>query len=137
MEQYRKDGRLARGMQLGAASFAKSTALEALELGAKLATGTQVILERAEGALAGRFSEGVTAETFKDSLDGQGAGDEEAREEISRYANQPLNAHDGMSAAYESLSRNLNAAAETILAVPMEVYERSGSDVSPIVLVLD
>ncbi|KAG8891528.1 autophagy- protein 2, partial [Tulasnella sp. 417] len=49
--QYRKDRRLIRGLQRGAKSFVKTTALEAVKLGAKLATGTQVILEEAETLL--------------------------------------------------------------------------------------
>jgi len=34
----------------------------------------------------------------------------------------------GFELAYKSLQRNLNSAAQTILAVPMEVYERSGNE---------
>lgn len=42
--QYKKDGRIMRGIQQGATSFVKSTAIEAITLGAKLANGTQVEL---------------------------------------------------------------------------------------------
>ena len=117
IEQYRKDGRIGRGVQKGTNSFVKSTAMEMMKLGARLATGTQVVLEKAEGALAGRVDIG------EDVL--------EVDEEIlSRYANQPGNTRQGIQAGYTSLSRNINSAAQTILAVPMEVYERSGDNVS-------
>ena len=43
--QYKKDGRIVRGLQKGATAFVKS-AIEAIKMGAKLATGTQVILEQ-------------------------------------------------------------------------------------------
>ena len=55
--------------------------------------------------------------------------DEETRDLISKYAEQPVNVKEGVQSAYRSLKRNLNSAAQTILAVPMEVYERSGNEV--------
>lgn len=132
IEQYKKDGRIARGIQRGTSSFAKSTALEALDLGARLATGTQVILERAEGALSGRAPQPVLDEPIhgqRTHETGGSSSDEDGEDEISRYANQPADVKEGISTAYRSLSREINSAAQTILAVPMEVYERSGNDV--------
>lgn len=133
IEQYRKDGRVARGVQRGTSSFVKSTAMEMMKLGAKLATGTQVILEKAEGVLGGgsRFREEEVGE-----VGGVGSRPLESDDEgeivdvVSRYANQPTDAREGVQAAYRSLSSNINSAAQTILAVPMEVYERSGENVS-------
>ena len=47
--------------------------------------------------------------------------DEETRERISKYAEQPVNAvKEGVQSAYRSLKCNLNSAAQTILAVPVE-----------------
>ncbi|ORY21591.1 hypothetical protein BCR39DRAFT_553281 [Naematelia encephala] len=136
IEQYRKDGRVARGVQRGTNSFVRSTALEMMKLGARLATGTQVILEKAEGVLGGKFGESVIGEVETDpALAGEhgweehgSSSEDEAIEVVSRYANQPGDVREGVQAAYQSLSRNVNAAAQTILAVPMEVYERSGDD---------
>lgn len=135
ISQYRKDGRIVRGVQKGATAFVKSTALEAIKLGARLATGTQVILEQAEGILGGEFDRTITTE----ALQQQTFGDEftlpsdefgEDAEHISKYAQQPADLKEGVQSAYKSLSRNLSSAAQTILAVPMEVYERSGNEVS-------
>lgn len=42
IEQYRKDGRLIRGLQRGAASFGSSTASAALELSNRLVQAIQV-----------------------------------------------------------------------------------------------
>lgn len=125
IEQYRKDGRLARGVQLGANSFVRSTAMEVMKLGARLATGTQVILEKAEGVLGGNIVGEVAGDEDENDVDMV-----ERPEVVSRYANQPGDYREGVQAAYKSLSRNINSAAQTILAVPMEVYERSGDDVS-------
>jgi autophagy-related protein 2 len=134
--QYKKDGRIVRGMQKGGKAFMKSTGMEALKLGARLATGTQVILEQAEGIFGAQFKQGITAEAVQveptDLGEEQEAALEDALEEheqYSRYAEQPLDAKQGIQSAYKSLRSNLNTAAQTILAVPMEVYERSGTEV--------
>ena len=141
--QYRKDKRLVRGVQKGAGAFVKSTAMEAIKLGARLATGTQVILEQAEGVLGAQdvqFDHTITAETLPSPIlrprtlgpeDERFSEDYDGRsvERISKYADQPDSVKEGMQTAYRSLTRNLNSAAQTILAVPMEVYERSGTEV--------
>jgi autophagy-related protein 2 len=142
--QYKKDGRIVRGVQKGTTAFVKSTAMEAIKLGARLATGTQVILEQAEIVLGGQFTHPVTAETVQGSpasghlslAGGFEAGEEEEEPSdlISKYAGQPADVREGVQSAYRSLQRNLHSAAQTILAVPMEVYERSGNEVSPVAL---
>ena len=135
ISQYKKDGRIVRGVQKGAKAFVKSTAIEAVKMGAKLATGTQVILEQAEGILGGNFEAPITAETVQVSsgddfvFDGDEV-DEELAELKSKYAQQPADVKEGVQIAYRSLRKNLSSAAQTILAVPMEVYERSGNEVS-------
>lgn len=143
LEQYKKDGRIVRGVQRGTTSFVRSTALEAIKLGARLATGTQVILEKAETVLGGHFGSPITAEMIEDDFTrrkgspGRRSDDEDEEDvggtdasPVSRYANQPADVKEGIESAYRSLSRNINSAAETILAVPMEVYERKGTNVS-------
>ncbi|KAJ3517183.1 hypothetical protein NLJ89_g671 [Agrocybe chaxingu] len=132
--QYKKDGRIVRGVQKGATAFVKSTAIEAVKMGAKLATGTQVILEQAEGILGGQFMAPITTETVQvlsgDDLTFENEEEDEGADLISRYAQQPVDIKEGMQSAYRSLQRNLSSAAQTILAVPMEVYERSGNEAS-------
>ncbi|PFH54295.1 hypothetical protein AMATHDRAFT_38236 [Amanita thiersii Skay4041] len=134
ISQYKKDGRILRGFQKGTTAFFKSTALEAIKLGAKLATGTQVILEQAEGVLGGQFQHPVTAEPLQivgedmDQMAYEVSEDEGTSEIISKYADQPMDIQEGFHSAYKSLQRNFSSAAQTILAVPMEVYERSGDE---------
>ncbi|ORZ01123.1 hypothetical protein BCR43DRAFT_434414 [Syncephalastrum racemosum] len=48
IQQYRKDGRVIRGIQRGTQSFARATAMEAIKLSARFASGAQVILEQAD-----------------------------------------------------------------------------------------
>ncbi len=133
--QYRKDGRVVRGLQKGTKAFVRSTAMEAVKLGAQLATGTQVILEQAENVLGSKFNETVLAETVShpsENVIDTGADDwasnDESTDPISKYAEQPVDIRDGIESAYTSIRRNLSSAAQTILAVPMEVFERSGSE---------
>ncbi|KAL4267314.1 Autophagy-related protein 2 [Pleurotus pulmonarius] len=130
--QFKKDGRVVRGLQRGANSFVKSTAMEAIRLGARLATGTQVILEQAEGVIGGQFDQAITTETMQPAAweeDSRPSLDEdELADLISKYADQPSDITEGVQSAYKSLRKNLNSAAQTILAVPMEVYERSGDE---------
>lgn len=134
--QYKKDGRIIRGLQKGTNSFIKSTAMEALQLGARLATGTQVILEQAEMVLGGQYKEFMTGEPMyvgspRDSdhippnAEYVGEGDL-----YSKYAEQPVNVKEGVHSAYRTLSQNIKSAGQTILAVPMEVYEQAGKEVS-------
>ncbi|PWN20710.1 hypothetical protein BCV69DRAFT_312661 [Microstroma glucosiphilum] len=165
IEQVQKDGRLGLGLKKGAGRFAKVTALEVLKLGARLATGTQGLLEKAEQAL-GADSSGAsgsgngsassqrkvapTRRAYADeeadfdsgseddrpwSTPAGAAGtdgavdsiplidDEEYGALISKFADQPSDVREALSQAYRSLRTGANAAAQTILAVPMEVYE--------------
>ncbi|KAF9265490.1 hypothetical protein L218DRAFT_860278 [Marasmius fiardii PR-910] len=136
ISQYKKDGRIVRGVQKGTTAFVKSTAAEAIKLGARLATGTQVILEQAEGVLGTEFKTPIMAETLQIPdfpVGGISGFDRESFTEedldlISKYAEQPMNLKEGIHSAYKSLQKNFNSAAQTILAVPMEVYERSGNE---------
>ena len=131
--QYKKDGRIVRGLQKGATAFVKSTAIEAVKMGAKLATGTQVILEQVEGILGGQFEVPITTETLQMPIEDfslESDGDGNGADIISKYAQQPADLKEGIQSAVKSLQRNLSSAAQTILAVPMEVYERSGNEVN-------
>ncbi|KAF8317481.1 hypothetical protein DL93DRAFT_2165719 [Clavulina sp. PMI_390] len=150
--QYQKDGRIMRGIQKGTTSFVKTTAIEALTIGARLATGTQVILEQAENMLGGpgpsasaqaelensllrwesvgTVGEDEFADDDDDELEYGIPGEEMTRSvaDLSRYAHQPTNVREGLQSAYKSLGKNLGEAAQTILAVPIEVYERAGTE---------
>ena len=128
--QYKKDGRIVRGLQKGATAFVKSTAIEAVKMGAKLATGTQVILEQAEGILGGEFEVPVTTETLQMPVGEDFSSESDSTDIISKYAQQPMDLKEGIQSAVKSLQKNLSSAAQTILAVPMEVYERSSNEVS-------
>lgn len=60
VEEYQRDGRVVRSIQRGAWHFARNTSTELVKFGAKLAVGTQTVLENAEQAMGGRGSSGRT-----------------------------------------------------------------------------
>ncbi|KAI9840580.1 MAG: autophagy- protein 2 [Sclerophora amabilis] len=119
MREYRKDGRIVRSIQKGALAFAKTTTSELAKLGAKLAIGTQTVLQGAEGFL-NKPEEGVDAGWEDTGLD------EEEKKAISLYADQPIGVVQGLRGAYSSLGRDLLTARDAIIAVPGEILE-SGS----------
>lgn len=122
IDQIRRDGRLTRGLQKGTLSFARSTALEAVKVGARLATGTQVILERAEVVLGAKVATDVRGETIAPgSMAGTPSG-ADAKDAFSRYAEQPANVSEGIKAGYQNFGESIRTTAQTILAVPLEVF---------------
>ncbi|KAG9087874.1 autophagy- protein 2 [Ceratobasidium sp. 370] len=156
---WRRDRRREKGV--------RGAAAEAAALGARLATGAQVVLERAESMLGGASTnEGGSGSGFVGARPGPGVGafrgpltvipttaggewdgsasmlaptvgdgDEDMSEEgsgdermISRYAEQPRDVRQGIQSASRALRKNATTAAQTILAIPMEVYEQTENE---------
>ncbi|KAJ2959641.1 hypothetical protein NQZ79_g4914 [Umbelopsis isabellina] len=137
IEQYRKDGRIIRGIQKGTQSFARTTTMEAIKIGSRLAAGTQVILEQADEY----FSPAATNESIGRSSDDyaseeepsqratepiRGDSDSDSQKVISKFADQPTDVSQGLQHAYQSLSKNIMSAANTVLAVPTEIQASEG-----------
>jgi autophagy-related protein 2 len=126
MREYKKDGRIVRSIQKGALAFAKTTTKELVNLGAKLAIGTQTVLQDAETMLG--------PNSGHDHWEEEGI-DEDAKKQISLYADQPMGVVQGLRGAYASLERDLLLARDAIIAVPGEVMA-SGSASSAAMAVL-
>jgi autophagy-related protein 2 len=118
MREYRKDGRIVRSIQKGAFAFAKTTSNELVKLGAKLALGTQNVLQGAEELL--------TTPAGQPLGDDEDDGDDEGAKKISLYADQPVGVVQGLRGALRGLERDLLLTRDAIIAVPGEVAE-SGS----------
>ncbi|TVY49740.1 Autophagy-related protein [Lachnellula occidentalis] len=114
IKEYKKDGRVVRGISKGASAFAKTTGTELVKLGAKVAIGVQTALQGAEGFL-GPTSEGPMPVVEDD--------DSEDKKQISLYANQPVGVFQGLRGGYAGLQRDLVIARDAIIAVPGEVME--------------
>ena len=120
VREYRKDGRIVRSFQKGALAFAKTTTTELAKLGAKLAIGTQTVLQGAEDFLTQQQAQAQT--DISGGWD-DAEIDEEEKKQISLYANQPIGVIQGLRGAYASLERDLLTAKDAIVAMPGEVME--------------
>ncbi|KKA23076.1 Autophagy regulatory protein Atg2 [Rasamsonia emersonii CBS 393.64] len=121
MREYKKDGRIVRSIQKGAVAFAKTTTNELVKLGAKLAIGTQTVLQGAEEFLTSSSEQQghpISGDGLEDDL-----ADEEEKKQISLYADQPVGVVQGLRGACASLERDLLMARDAIVAVPGEVME--------------
>jgi autophagy-related protein 2 len=125
MREYKKDGRIVRSVQKGVYAFARNTTSEVARLGAKVAIGTQTLLEGAEaflGPQTGASSRGLRHDW--DSEDSTTSPPEEARA-VSHYASQPLGVRAGLRSAARHLERDLLTARDAVIAIPAEVMEES------------
>jgi autophagy-related protein 2 len=127
IKEYKKDGKIVRSIGKGAAAFAKTTGTEIVKLGAKVAVGTQYVLQGAEGLL-------VKPDDQKSGWEDD-EGDNENTKQISLYADQPTGVVQGLRGAYSSLTRDLNVARDAIIAIPGAVQEsQSAQDAAKAVL---
>jgi hypothetical protein len=150
--QYRRDGRLARGLRKGAASFVKSIAMETMNVTTRLALGAQSMLETMDHILtAASTASSTTGRRRKSGSAGGRArphtkrhrrGERQRRETHarllklahgrrpeghSRLAHQPRHYRDGLRQAYQSLSRGFQTAAHGMVVIPREDYHRYGA----------
>ncbi|XP_061581548.1 autophagy-related protein 2 homolog A [Cololabis saira] len=115
IEQYRKDGRIIRGLQRGAASFGTSTASAALELSNRLVQAIQ-----------------ATAETVYDILSPTPPLNRfaitEGRAPSSRYrrAVQPADLREGVAKAYDTVREGVIDTAQTLCDVASRGHEQKG-----------
>jgi len=116
IREYKKDGRIVRSIQKGALAFAKTTTTELVNLGAKLAIGTQTVLQNVEGVVVPQSQS--LSHTHPDS---PASSDDEPPHATSHYADQPLGIIQGLRGAYASLERDLLLAKDAIVAVPGEI----------------
>ena len=120
VREYRKDGRVVRAIQKGALAFAKTTTTELARLGAKLAIGTQTVLQNAEDLLAPAAGAAGPAHA---SAAADSDEPPEERAVISPYADQPVGVVQGLRGAFRHLERDLLLAKDAIVAIPGEVME--------------
>lgn len=113
IEQYRKDGRLIRGLQRGAASFGSSTASAALELSNRLVQAIQ-----------------ATAETVYDILSPASPISRSLQDKHSsrklRRGQQPADLREGMAKAYDTVREGILDTAQTICDVASRGHEQKG-----------
>ncbi|RMZ67320.1 Autophagy-related 2 [Pyrenophora seminiperda CCB06] len=122
MREYKKDGRIVRSLQKGVYAFAKNTTSEVARLGAKMAIGTQTLLEGAEVFLNPQAT--PSSRRLSQDWDGDDlSSDSEEPRAVSNYANQPIGVRAGLRSAARHLERDLLTARDAVIAIPSEVME--------------
>ncbi|KAH0620382.1 hypothetical protein JD844_020772 [Phrynosoma platyrhinos] len=112
IEQYRKDGRIVRGFQKGAASFGTSTAMAALELTNRMVQTIQ-----------------AAAETAYDMVSpGPSLIETKKIKRLSRYrlAHQPVDLREGVAKAYSVVKEGITDTAHTIYETAAREHENRG-----------
>lgn len=138
IEEYKQEGNIGKGIQKGVNVFLKTASGDFLRIGAKVASGTQAILENTEeffggSGLAGRLYNIPNKVIDMDSIvkDDQLVGGSNPKVKnhrpvavvldstilenvqpkvISLYADQPLDIHKGLEEAYHSLEKHMHIA---------------------------
>eukprot|EP00066_Takifugu_rubripes_P019546 XP_011608812.1 PREDICTED: autophagy-related protein 2 homolog A [Takifugu rubripes] len=115
IEQYRKDGRIIRGLQRGAASFGTSTASAALELSNRLVQAIQATAEMVYDILSptpplNRFT--ITEGRAPSSR--------------PRRAAQPADLREGVAKAYDTVREGVIDTAQTLCDVASRGHEQKG-----------
>jgi hypothetical protein len=149
VQQYKRDGRLIKGIQKGTQSFARATAIEAIKLGSRVASGTQFVLEHADGFFSTSQTSEPTSNEPKDdehfvytdiygvdipndddddeNLDNQmseSSADIRYHPAIMQHSN-PSDITEGLQFAYQNLSKNLGSAAQSIFSVPASAIDKT------------
>ncbi|CBX97824.1 hypothetical protein LEMA_P092330.1 [Plenodomus lingam JN3] len=122
VREYKKDGRIVRSLQKGMYAFAKNTTSEVARLGAKVAIGTQTLLEGAEVFLNPQTGSSSRAQHLDWDGEDPNSDSEEPRA-VSHYANQPLSVRAGLRSAVHHLERDILMARDAVIAIPQEVME--------------
>ena len=137
LREYKKDGRLLRGLKKGAVHCLRNITIEALNASVGLtkvvATTLNDLVSDAPalagggmlpahaGGIAGGGMMGAGGAMVVSGASGGLGG-----RRLIEPGPQPRGVRDGLEHAYDSLSRGLTSAAHTIIAIPIQELERSG-----------
>ncbi|XP_050983369.1 autophagy-related protein 2 homolog A isoform X1 [Labeo rohita] len=113
IEQYRKDGRIIRGLQRGAASFGTSTASAALELSNRLVQAIQATAETVYDILS------PTPPLTRYITEGRPAP-------RPRRTPQPADLREGVAKAYDTVREGVIDTAQTLCDVASRGHEQKG-----------
>lgn len=128
IREYKKDGRVVRSIQKGAAHLLRNTTGEVARLGARIAVGTQNVLQGAETFLSNHDTP-QSPDTWTD-IDHPLPNESEntlQSHAVSNYANQPLSVMAGLKSARRLLERDLLTARDAIIAVQGDVADSTSA----------
>ncbi|XP_041070018.1 autophagy-related protein 2 homolog B-like isoform X3 [Carcharodon carcharias] len=112
IEQYRRDGRIVRGLQRGAASFGTSTAMAALELTNRLVQTIQAAAETAYDMVSPVPTTPTLMKTKRISQ--------------HRLAHQPVDLREGVAKAYDVVKEGFTDTAHMIYETATREHEQRG-----------
>ncbi|KAL5009376.1 hypothetical protein ScPMuIL_014957 [Solemya velum] len=112
VEQYRKDGRIVRGIQRGASSFTTSTAMAVLELTNRLVQTVQYVAE-------------VTFDMVSPGPSVRTRGTRLLQKQHNRSA-QPTDLREGVTYAYIALKEGIKDTTQNIVDVATKEHEQKG-----------
>ena len=130
--EYQKNGRVLRGIRKGADSFVRSVAMETLDVTTRLANAAQSFLESVDDVFQPSPSGHEFGSGRRRSLGAMNHRRQNTATSnpVHKMADQPKTFRDGLSQAYDSVSRNFQSSLHHVLVVPREEYERSGASAS-------
>uniref|UniRef100_A0A7S4MKE0 Autophagy-related protein 2 n=1 Tax=Vannella robusta TaxID=1487602 RepID=A0A7S4MKE0_9EUKA len=108
--QYQKNGRLLRGIRQGVTEFGVTLASESLNLGSKMASGTQMVLQLTD-----------------DCLNAVRPESSQTQEDSRRYAEHPTDTVDGLQKGMKSVTRGASVAYRHLFVVPKDEFEKHGT----------
>nr|XP_014094904.1 autophagy-related protein 2 homolog A [Bactrocera oleae] len=111
IEQYQRDGRLIRGLQLGAQSFTARTALAALEITSRV---IQILQFTAETAFD-MVSSGPSIRTIR-----------RHRRDRKRRSHRPKDMREGVTNAYLIVKEGINDSAATLIETAVAEHDQKG-----------
>jgi autophagy-related protein 2 len=111
IQQYKKDGRVVRGLQKGTSSFGTSTAMAAVELTNRLVQTIQGAAEMTYDFLSPAY---------------QAERRQIRAEQKRRYGRQPVDVREGVTRAYDVVTQGFTDTATAISQVAMQEHEQYG-----------
>ncbi|GAB1600117.1 autophagy-related protein 2 homolog B-like [Argonauta hians] len=111
IEQYRRDGRIVRGLQRGASSFTTSTAMAMLELTNRLVKSIQYLAMLTYDMVSPGPSVCTTSRK---------------KNRVQKRSKQPNDLREGMTNAYIVLRQGFSETAESIVRAATEEHEHKG-----------
>ncbi|XP_067647283.1 autophagy-related protein 2 homolog B [Eurosta solidaginis] len=112
IEQYQRDGRIIRGLQLGAQSFTAGTALAALEITARVIQLLQFTAETAFDLV----SSGPSIATVR----------RKHRKDKKRRTHRPQDMREGVTNAYLIVKEGINDSAATLIETAVAEHDQKG-----------
>lgn len=137
VNQFKRDGRILNGLNNGAASLLNAVAIESLNVTAGISDQIQSLFETIESGLvklssddkatinqSNRTGNRISNTAFTSNVLNQKLNSKNST--LPKRVSRPRSAKEGFAMAYESLTRGLQQASRSLVAVPISEYHKNG-----------